>query len=399
MRSATFGTTTPRELWDPSVPGVLEKLEGHMTDVLAMLKEVKIAVSTAHMVDQCSARKEVEDLADELREMSESRATAWQAENSAAEAWMAELKEFQESRVSSSCAESMLTNREVEALTEERTQAGSVFPNIFKVEHWLSMRWETSGVRQGAGEPEGTHLATTVTGADTDKQTNKLTNMELDGTRLAAMEEAKQMLKQHTESLKVLEEKADEYDMELKSQREALDKMDATIWDGLQDAGDESDSLRARLEQVESQVTQLPERIKGEIRAEAPDATSVDEKGMAVAKQLDEKVLAFSRQLAEAAKQLKAREEECDFLRAVGSRLQARTGQLEARLDTEIEQLKDEHAGLEEAGSMMRTVESRCMEMLKVHQRRMDAEFVRLQEINTKASQKFDQLLDMLQGT
>ena len=219
------------------------------------------------------------------------------------------------------------------------------------------------------------------------------------------------MLKQHIESLKDFEEKADEYDMELKSQREVLDKMDATIWNELQDAGDESDSLRTGLEQIESQLTQLPERIKGEIRSEAPDATSaadtraqewfitLDERMTAVVKQLDEKALAFSKQLAEAVKQLKAREEDCDFLRAAGSRLQARTGQLEARLDTETEQLNDELAGLEEARSAMRTVESRCMEMLKVHQSRMDAEFVRLQECNTKASQKFDQLLDMLQGT
>ena len=135
---------------------------------------------------------------------------------------------------------------------------------------------------------------------------------------------------------------------ELKSQREALDKMDGTIWDGLQD---ESDSLRARLEQVESQVTQLPERIKGEIRAEALDVTSaadtraqdwyitLDERVTALVRHLDEKVLAFSRQLAEAVKQLKAREDDCDSIRAAGSRLQARTGQLEARLDTEIEQL------------------------------------------------------------
>ena len=54
-----------------------------MTDVLAMLKEVKEAVSTGQVVDQCSAEK-VEDPADELREMAESRAKAWLAENSAA---------------------------------------------------------------------------------------------------------------------------------------------------------------------------------------------------------------------------------------------------------------------------------------------------------------------------
>ena len=324
MRYVTSGTTTPRELRKPSVLGMLEKLEGCMTDVLATLKDVKEAVSAGQLADQWSAVKKVEDPADELREMAESRAKAWLAENSAADAWMAELKEFEESRENNSGAESMLTCSEVELLTEERTHAGIVSPS--------QILRERSSMRQ-------------------------------------------------------------------ESQREVLDKMDATIWNGLQDAGDESDSLRARLEQVESQVTQLPERIKGEIRAEALDATSVDEKVTALARQLDEKVLAFSKQLAEAAKKLKAREEDCDFLRAAGSRLQARTGQLEARLDTEIEQLNDELAGLEEAGSAMRTVESRCMEMLKVHQRRMDAEFVRLQECNMKASQKFDQLLAMLQGT
>ena len=101
-------------------------------------------------------------------------------------------------------------------------------------------------------------------------------------------------------------------------------------------------------------------------------------------RQLDEKVLAFSEQLAEAAKKLKAREDDCDFLRAAGSRLQARTGQLEARLDTEVEQLNDELTDLDKAGSAMRSMESRCTEMLKKHQRRMDAEFVKLQECNMK---------------
>ena len=51
MRSATSGTTTLGEMWEPSVPGVLEKLEGYMADVLAMLKEVKEAVSTGHVVE------------------------------------------------------------------------------------------------------------------------------------------------------------------------------------------------------------------------------------------------------------------------------------------------------------------------------------------------------------
>ena len=173
---------------------------------------------------------------------------------------MAELKEFEESRENSSGAESMLTCSEVELLTEERTHAGIVSPS--------QILRERSSMRQ-------------------------------------------------------------------ESQREALDKMDGTIWDGLQGAKDESDSLRARLEQVQSQVTQLQERIKGEIRAEAPDATfatdtrvqewsfTLDERVTAVVRQLDDKVLAFSEQLAEAAKKLKAREDDCDSLRAAGSRLQA----------------------------------------------------------------------------
>ena len=74
MGSATSGTTTPREMWEPSVPGMLDKLEGCMTDVLAMLKEMKEAVSTGQVVDQCSAEKKVEDPANELREVAESRA-------------------------------------------------------------------------------------------------------------------------------------------------------------------------------------------------------------------------------------------------------------------------------------------------------------------------------------
>ena len=97
------------------------------------------------------------------------------------------------------------------------------------------------------------------------------------------------------------------------------------MWDGLQDVGGESDSLRARFEPVESQVTQLPERITGEIHAEAPDATSA--KVTALTKQLDEKVGAISRQLMEkgvVTKQLRAREEDCDLLRAAGTGLQAR---------------------------------------------------------------------------
>ena len=93
------------------------------------------------------------------------------------------------------------------------------------------------------------------------------------------------------------------------------------------------------------------------------NCATLDEKVTAATKQLDENVVAISRQRAEkeaiAAKQLQAREEDCDLFRAAGARLQTRIGQLEARLDTEIEQLSDELAGLEEAGSSMRSVESR----------------------------------------
>ena len=113
-----------------------------MTDVLAKLKEVKEAVSTGQ-----SAEND-EDSADELMEIGESRATAWLAENSAADAWMAELKEFDESRESSSGAKCMLTCSEVEVLTEERTHAGIVFPGMLKTEHGLSMSRERSSVRQ-----------------------------------------------------------------------------------------------------------------------------------------------------------------------------------------------------------------------------------------------------------
>ena len=55
---------------------------------------------------------------------------------------MAELLEFEESRKSSSGAESMLTCSEVELLTEERTHAGIVSP--------FQMFRERSSVRQGA---------------------------------------------------------------------------------------------------------------------------------------------------------------------------------------------------------------------------------------------------------
>ena len=133
-------------------------------------------------------------------------------------------------------------------------------------------------MRQGAEEPELTHLAAMVTGAD----------MELDGMKdLVAQSSPTGWAR-----LSELKEKADEYNMELQS----LDKMDGTIWDGLQGAKDECDSLRARLEQVESPVTQLLERIKGEIRAEDPDATSAaDTWAQEWYISLDERVTALGR--------------------------------------------------------------------------------------------------------
>ena len=78
-----------------------------MTDLLAMLKDVNEAVSTKPVVDQRSADKEVEDPADELKEVAETRAKALQAENTTAEARMVDLKESEESRTSSFGAKGM----------------------------------------------------------------------------------------------------------------------------------------------------------------------------------------------------------------------------------------------------------------------------------------------------
>ena len=105
--------------------------------------------------------------------MAESRAKAWLAENSAADAWMAELKEFEESRENSSGAKSMLTCSEVELLTEERTHAGIVSPS--------QMFRERSSMRQVAEELERTHLAAMVSGADMELDQEKADekNMEL----------------------------------------------------------------------------------------------------------------------------------------------------------------------------------------------------------------------------
>ena len=93
-----------------------------------------------------------------------------------------------------------------------------------------------------------------------------------DTDRAKMTEEAKPVLKQHTESLKdlvaqnsrigwaelsELVDKAEECETDLKLQREELDKLDGMICGGFQDTGDDCDSLRARLQQVESQVKEL----------------------------------------------------------------------------------------------------------------------------------------------
>ena len=89
------------ETWEPSVPRVVEKLEEHMMQLLAMLTEVKEAMLTKPLADQRSAETGVEDPASQLMELAEARARAWQAENAAAEARMADFKVFEESRTSS----------------------------------------------------------------------------------------------------------------------------------------------------------------------------------------------------------------------------------------------------------------------------------------------------------
>ena len=90
-----------RRCWRCGARAERDKLEGHMTEVLAMLTEAKKAVSTKLVADQCFVERGVEDPADERKELAETRAKAWQAENSAPEARMADLKEFEESRTSS----------------------------------------------------------------------------------------------------------------------------------------------------------------------------------------------------------------------------------------------------------------------------------------------------------
>ena len=110
-------------------------------------------------------------------------------------------------------------------------------------------------------------------------------------------------------------------------------------------ASDTTSRSGSRARSAQKLLMRHPRRIRG---PRSGILTLDEERVTAVVRQLDEKVLAFTEQLAEAAKKLKAREDDCDFLRAAGSRLQARTGQLEARLDTEIEQSERRARGLRE---------------------------------------------------
>ena len=88
--------------------------------------------------------------------------------------------------------------------------------------------------------------------------------------RAKMTEEAKQVLKQHTESLKDLVAET-----KLKLQREELDKMDSMICDGFQDEGE-----RLRLAPRPSLVKQLPERIKSRDSAQKlSDATVAKARG------------------------------------------------------------------------------------------------------------------------
>ena len=114
---------------------------------------MKEDVSSKPLLDQRSGEKRVEDPADELKEMAEVRAKTWQAESTAAEVRMADLKEFEESRTSSFGTEGLqMVYGEIEALTEERSHAGNVFPEVLKTEHWLSVtrdkRVTVKGLRQ-----------------------------------------------------------------------------------------------------------------------------------------------------------------------------------------------------------------------------------------------------------
>ena len=133
--------------------------------------------------------------------------------------------------------------------------------------------------------------------------------------------------------------------------------MDGMLCDGFQDAGDDCDSLRARLEQVESQLMQLPEWIKSEMRAEASEAI--------VAK-------AGEDGLHDDGSAAKTREDELAMVTAA--------------VDTAVTK-------------QLQAVESRCMKMIKGHEKRVDAEFVKLKEWqHEEGVKKLNQLSNMLRG-
>ena len=347
MRSATSGTTTPREMWEPSVPGVLEKLQGPHDGCACDVEGSEGGPFRPSLWwTSVSADKKVEDPADELKEMAEARAKAWQAETSAAEAWMAELLEFEESRMSSSGAdgETEAANGGADSCwgrLSRNSQNRALALNDKRKEHCETRRDGYSCGHRQTNRQTDEHGARWVAsrwdgGGEADAQA---THREPEGSR------GSELSHWMGEAVLSWRRRLVSKTTELKSQ---LDKMDAMIWEGCRTQGTSLTSLRARLEQVESQVTQLLERIKGEIRAEAPDATSAQV--TALTKQLDEKVGAISSQLMEkgvVTKQLPAREEDCDLLRPAGAWLQAHIAQLEPKLDSEIEQLNDELAGLE----------------------------------------------------
>ena len=63
---------------------------------------------------------------------------------------MADLKDFEESRTSSFGTEGLqMVYGEIEALTEERSHAGNVFPEVLKTEHWLSVTRDRNSARHG----------------------------------------------------------------------------------------------------------------------------------------------------------------------------------------------------------------------------------------------------------
>ena len=113
---------------------------------------------------------------------------------------------------------------------------------------------------------------------------------------------------------------------------------------------------RARLEQVESQLKQLRERIKSKMRAEASEA-----------------IVATARR---------------DELHGDGSAAKTRRDELAmvtAAVDTAVTKL-------------LQAVESRCKKMIKGHEKRVDAEFEKLKEWQHEGVKKLNQLSNMLRG-